>query len=424
MLQSMVKIIRQLLHLGNTPNTPFVVYYQNLMFNLFFLFATPFVLLVFVVNLLTAEYVLAGFSFLQLIIFSFCFWISATQKHLFLRAYFLLLNAIIGIIAAYIFKNGSEYRLLIMMVAAVVIFDKKWQYIFFVLLLSVSFVAIRLNDMMLASMHWIDLLQIITKILLPLIFFGACLYYFKQLYFENQYKLEQAYRHLSDSKNEKERILNVVAHDLRTPISGISGITKLMLQDTAISTEHKELLSLIEDASASSLKMIKELLSTNINTMEKSKFKNVEANKYFAQAIKLLAFSSQEKRIQLHTNYLDYPVYINIDTDLIDRVIANLINNAIKFSVPHSNIYISLAINDSTFTFTIKDEGIGIATEDQERIFDMFTAAKRKGTAGEKSFGLGLSICKQIIELHNGTIHVTSELGKGTSFLVKLPVSS
>ncbi|MBR2647483.1 MAG: HAMP domain-containing histidine kinase [Sediminibacterium sp.] len=421
-MKKRIALLNRILNLGNKPDTPFIDSYKNLMFNLFLLLATPFAFLVFLVNVFTQEYVLAALNFLQLIIFTIGFWVSTTQRKIFLRAYLMLLNAIISIVAAYFFKNGSEYRLLVMVVAAIVIFDRKWQYILFVALISISFVAIRLDDLPLSEMSVLSIVEIIVKILLPLIFFILCLYYFKYLYFKNQISLEKAYQDLSISKNEKERILKVVAHDLRTPITGIAGISKLMHSDTSVNAEQKELLTMIEDAATTSLNMIKELLDSTIIDIDKERLKDIEINKYIQQNLQLLAFTAQEKNITLQATYLSKPVHIKFDPELIDRVIGNLVTNAIKFSKPGSEINISLSVEEPYLVIAVKDQGIGIPAGYQERVFDMFTTAKRKGTDGEKSFGLGLSICKQIITLHGGTISFTSEPDKGTSFYVRLPL--
>lgn len=418
----LLQFIKKLLNLGNTAETPFVDSYKNFMFNLFLLIATPFAFLVLVVNIFIQEYILAVLNFLQLVIFAIGFWVSASQQKIFLRAYLMLLNAIISIIAAYFFKNGSEYRFLVMVVAAVVIFDKRWQYILFVALISTSFVAIRLDDMPLSTMSIWSIVEVIVKILLPLIFFVLCLYYFKYLYFANQTKLEKAYHDISISKNEKERILKVVVHDLRTPITGIAGISKLLHGDASINPEQKELLTMIEDAAATSLKMIKELLDSTTLEIDKEQLKEVEINKYMQKNLQLLAYSAQEKRITVRADYLPNPVYIKFDPELMDRVIGNLVTNAIKFSKPDSEIHISLSLEEQYVVIAVKDRGIGIPAEYQERVFDMFTTAKRKGTDGEKSFGLGLFICKQIVTLHGGTISFTSEPNAGTSFYVRLPV--
>jgi len=111
-----------------------------------------------------------------------------------------------------------------------------------------------------------------------------------------------------------------------------------------------------------------------------------------------------------------------IDPDKIDRVVTNLVNNAIKFSNPNSVINISLSREKDEAVIAVKDHGIGIPEDKKDRVFDTFTEAKRKGTSGEQSFGLGLSICKQIIEVHKGKILVESKEGQGSSFFVRLPL--
>ena len=100
----------------------------------------------------------------------------------------------------------------------------------------------------------------------------------------------------------------------------------------------------------------------------------------------------------------------------------NLIVNAIKFSPEGSTIKIECRKSANKVLVTISDAGMGIPEEIQNKIFDPFTSARRTGTQGEKPFGLGLYISKQIIEAHEGKIWLESEVGKGTTFFVELPV--
>jgi signal transduction histidine kinase len=118
----------------------------------------------------------------------------------------------------------------------------------------------------------------------------------------------------------------------------------------------------------------------------------------------------------------DLPVII--DVDRIERVLANLVTNAIKFSRENAEIIIYTRKEPNFALISVTDHGIGIAKEKQENIFDLFGHGMRTGTAGEQGFGMGLSICKQIVEQHKGNITVESEEGKGTAFLVRLPLSN
>jgi signal transduction histidine kinase len=105
----------------------------------------------------------------------------------------------------------------------------------------------------------------------------------------------------------------------------------------------------------------------------------------------------------------------------MERVVSNLITNAIKFSAPGGTIVLKGSMHHYTVLLEVKDTGIGIPESLQAAIFEPFTKAKRKGTAGEKAYGLGLSICRQIVLQNNGRIWVESTEGQGSTFFVELP---
>lgn len=415
-------ILYQILSLGNQDDTPFRVAYKNYMFNLFLLLATPFAFLVMCINLYIGEYILATFNCAHLCIFIIGYYISSTQRFLNYRILLLFAGAIIASYTALVYKNGNEYRFLIMIVAAVVLCEKNWQYVLFVLFVSLSFVVIRLEELPLSTMSPIIIIEKTVKLLFPLSFFSICLYYFKEIYFKNQYRLENAYAELTKNKEERDRILNVVAHDLRSPLSGIAGISKMMLADDKVVEDNKEMFKLIEQSAESTLRLINDLMHTNINSVEQYQFQDIELNKLVQQILQMLVFTAKEKNIIIEANITKQKIVLKADKDKLDRVISNLVTNAIKFSKPGSIIHVSLHLNGEFAEIIVKDNGIGIPEYLQGKIFDLFTTAKRKGTAGEKSYGLGLAICKKIVEVHEGFIHVESKEGQGSSFIVKLPL--
>jgi signal transduction histidine kinase len=104
------------------------------------------------------------------------------------------------------------------------------------------------------------------------------------------------------------------------------------------------------------------------------------------------------------------------------RVVSNLIANAIKFSPTGAIINVVMKVDAGHVLIAVEDYGIGVPEEMKDKIFDMYTEAKRPGTAGEQPFGLGLAISKQIVEAHNGRIWFVSRPGNGTTFFVQLPV--
>ena len=113
---------------------------------------------------------------------------------------------------------------------------------------------------------------------------------------------------------------------------------------------------------------------------------------------------------------------MKLDSDKIERIILNLLSNGIKFSKPYGEIRINLIFKDYLY-ISVEDDGIGIAKEDLNRIFDKFTQLDTSFSRKNEGSGIGLSIVKSFVLLHNGKISVKSELNKGTSFLIKLPLT-
>lgn len=232
--------------------------------------------------------------------------------------------------------------------------------------------------------------------------------------------LESALRDLKLNNQEKDRILRTVAHDLRNPIGGIASLTSVMTEEN-YSDEQKELLNIIRETSFNSIELINEILEATESASAILHKEAVEVNSLLSNSVELMRFKAAEKQQIINTFLLNSPLEIYISREKIWRVISNLISNAIKFSPEGSAILVMAIDLENEIQISVKDHGIGIPEKLKNQVFNMFTDAKRPGTAGEKSFGLGLSICKQIIEDHNGRIWFESDTENGTSFNFTLP---
>lgn len=238
---------------------------------------------------------------------------------------------------------------------------------------------------------------------------------------EQNYHLEKALQELNINSQEKDRILRAVAHDLRNPIGGIASLTSLMAQDN-YSDEQKEMINLVKETSLNSLELINEILeAANINSVELN-IEPIEINGLVGNSVELLRFKAAEKQQEIILEALDHQKNLFVSREKIWRVISNLISNAIKFSPLGSKIFVKVAEFEHKIVIAVKDNGIGIPDHLKDQVFNMFTNAQRPGTAGEKSFGLGLSICKQIMEKHHGKIWFESNADKGTTFFISLPL--
>lgn len=233
--------------------------------------------------------------------------------------------------------------------------------------------------------------------------------------------LEKAIEEIKNSSREKDRILRTVAHDLRNPLGGIASLTSIMVEETGYDTDLQYQLKIIKDTSSDTLELINEILEATNNTSTDMKKQLVEVNSLLNNSIELLRFKASEKHQEIILGPLSSTEQLYINREMIWRVVSNLISNAIKFSPVGETIYLKCINEASYIQISVSDHGIGIPDEMKDKVFNMFTDAKRTGTVGEKSFGLGLSICKQIIEKHHGKIWFDSKPGKGTTFYIRLP---
>ena len=231
--------------------------------------------------------------------------------------------------------------------------------------------------------------------------------------------LEATLEELKTNSQEKDRILRTVAHDLRNPIGGIVSLTNVMLEDE-YTNDQKELISLVNSTSSNTLELINEILEATNHKIGKSNKELVDINSLVNNSVEIMNFKAAEKDQKIITELLDAPEMLLLSRERIWRVISNLISNAIKFSPNGASIRVKLISNDKEVKISVSDNGIGIPDNIKNDVFNIFTNAKRPGTAGEKSFGLGLSICQQIIENHGGKIWFESENNKGTTFFVTL----
>lgn len=237
-------------------------------------------------------------------------------------------------------------------------------------------------------------------------------------------RLEIAMEMLQESNNDKDRILHIVAHDLRSPVGAVISILDFIKLEED-EQEKQNMLELIGTASAGALELINAILEFSQSVKDKNAPSpvKVEVNSIADNAVKLLQFRASEKEQKLTLTLHDEPLWVIAHTEKLIRLLSNLITNAIKFSAVNTEIHIATTLKDRKAIISVADRGMGTRDADKPHIFETFTNARRKGTSGERSYGLGLSICKQIAEAYGGRIWFESEEGKGSTFYVELPIA-
>ncbi|MFM8312928.1 MAG: ATP-binding protein [Deltaproteobacteria bacterium] len=245
----------------------------------------------------------------------------------------------------------------------------------------------------------------------------------------DEYKKRWHYQEKSEFMAELEQLktnfFSLISHDLKTPLARIQGNAELALSHSSTDKDEKQKKSL--EAIIHTTDELSHYVETvlDLTRIESSKVQLNKTSKDINTVVKEVLKSkipfAKEKDIQIQT-HLEPLFSFNFDVKLIQQVIANLVENAIKYSPRGSTITINTKEVNSLVEVSIRDEGPGIPLEEHENIFSKFYRMKNDATQREKGTGLGLYLVKYFVELHNGFISLKSQVGKGSDFTITLPV--
>ncbi|RNB80619.1 HAMP domain-containing sensor histidine kinase [Brevibacillus nitrificans] len=238
-------------------------------------------------------------------------------------------------------------------------------------------------------------------------------------------ELVDGINHMAEQLNEMEQLrqefISNVSHEIQSPLTSIRGFARALQNEKLTHEERQHYLQIIETESARLSKISENLLKL---TSLEGKHHPVERKRYsLDQQLRriILACEPQWLEKELELDIILDKVEIVADEEMLSQVWNNLINNSIKFTPSGGKLQIQLREAGEEVLVRVTDTGIGIAKEDQGRVFERFFKADKSRNRTSGGSGLGLSIVKKIIDLHQGTITVQSELGEGTTFIVTLP---
>jgi two-component system sensor histidine kinase/response regulator len=227
-------------------------------------------------------------------------------------------------------------------------------------------------------------------------------------------------KHLEEVNNVKDRLFSIVSHDLKDSISSIKGFIDLLKEDGISREEFYDLVPELSENADSASQLLYNLLNWSKSQMQnlepKAELFNIQD--VFKNKISLVEQKVDQKRIIfIDESRRDF---IYADKSMIEIVIQNLITNAVKFTRIGDSITVSNSDHNGKSLICVEDTGVGISRENIDKLFQSGTFSTR-GTSNEKGTGLGLTICKELVELNKGRIWVESTPGIGTKFYVELP---
>lgn len=239
---------------------------------------------------------------------------------------------------------------------------------------------------------------------------------------ENRVKKRTA--ELRKTNKEKDYMIGIVAHDLRGPLGIIKTCYDLITDDLTDTTAVKQYLDIIEEVVEKSLHLINDLLDVSaIETGQLVLEKNeVPLEGFLEKVIRLNKRTAESKGIKLELQHDGTNSWV-FDSQRIEQVLDNLLGNAFKYSHKNTKVKLVVKSEKDLLKFQVIDQGQGIQEEYMSKLFAAFQKTSTLPTGSEQSNGLGLSICKRIVELHGGTIGAESKYGEGSTFSFSLPES-
>lgn len=237
-------------------------------------------------------------------------------------------------------------------------------------------------------------------------------------------QLQSANVALKQLNEQQARLLRVVAHDLRNPLAAIYSMSNMKLEEQEQDPENAEFFQLAVKACRGGLDLINDLLESmevQQQTGVELSFVRVSLKAFLTDTVQLVRHRAVEKDIQLDLGPIDPDWEVEMDVERLRRALINLITNAIKFSERGDRVQLLAGLHPKGLQLEVIDHGIGIEEADLTKLFESFTPVKRRGTEGERAFGLGLSITKHIIQMHQCEIEVESTIGHGATFRIIIP---
>ena len=270
-----------------------------------------------------------------------------------------------------------------------------------------------------------QILDLSVNLVISLAIMGFTAILLKQNYDKERSKVEQNAVELKSLNATKDKFFSIISHDLRNPLSNLLGLSRQLRTniDKYSSEEILERVTLIEESSKRGYELLENLLEWSMSQTGNIQFNPIELNllNVIDECVLVLENQITIKKINL-INEVDKESIIRADYNMVKIVLRNLLTNAVKYSHPGGKVIIMSDLNEKKeVVISIIDQGVGIPKEEAEKLFKINTKYSTPGTIDESGTGLGLILCKEFIQKHNGEIWVESELNIGSSFNFSLP---
>ncbi len=257
----------------------------------------------------------------------------------------------------------------------------------------------------------------VMSVLLAMVAYAALLHRIHRVERLNERKIQKS----------KDELLAIASHQLRTPASGVKQYIGMLLQGFIgpLTPEQEEIATKAYEANERQLEIINELLYVAKADAGQLFIDRTEVN---LRELVTTCITEQSDKATAKNITVKFrgrkPVLIAVDAQFIRMIVENLLSNAIKYSYPDSTIQVTLATTATNVTVSVKDNGVGISQAEQDKLFRKFSRVENPLSRSEGGSGLGLFLARRLAEAHGGTVQVTSQKDKGSTFILDLPLGA
>ncbi len=280
-----------------------------------------------------------------------------------------------------------------------------------------------IQDLTISSQNFIRNFLIITSIvfLFALVIITKSRKSFKKL----NVKLKTSESELLKINANKDKFFSIISHDLKSPFSSLLGAVDILEaeQNELSPEETKEMIQIVKHTANNVYQLLNVLLDWARIQIDKMDYKIVSVNLFERcnEVFDLLKINASNKNISL-VNSVEKEAFVFADSLALNTVLRNLVSNGIKFTKPNGKIIIESKKNDNEVQIIVSDSGVGLSQDDIDKLFRIEIHHISIGTNKETGTGIGLILCKELVEKHGGKIWVESELGVGSKFMFSLPI--
>lgn len=416
---------RQLLFMGTTPDMPVRERQKTLILNVMLMGAMPFIIYFCCINFIDKYYLLGTLNAVNALVFLLLVWINYKQRFFWLRIPLFGVLALIFLFQALLFKNGAEYFLLLLILAAVIVFASKLTYFIFSTLVIIAFTWVRIHSLP-AVTEGMALSEgrVAANLVTASFFMIITAQYFKSLVYSYQMQLEEKNKQLKEANEAMQKMFSIVAHDLRSPIAALGYSLTLLNDETITEEEFRGLTGRLNSDVGQLQYNLDNLLRWSLTQLQgiEARPKVVKVEEAIIDIITFFQQMLLQKNVQVVTRFAP-GVVVYTDPDHFALIMRNLLSNAVKYSYPGSMVTLRVLYAPPMARIVVADRGTGMNEQVKQQLFSGSRKGSLQGTRNEKGTGLGLILCKEFAEKNNSLIQVESTPGEGSVFTYSVPLA-